>query len=92
MERSSSRIKFKLLLQLKKTLKNDLKIHTSTQTGSAGLTCNHSAMAAFENQFGPITVTVFICIVIQLFTLFVSVVQAVQSLSPKTGVSGSYPG
>ena len=64
----------------------------SDQMGSAGLTLIHSAMAAFENKFGQ--VAVFVCFVFQLLAWFVSVVQAVQSLSPpsKTGISGSSPG
>ena len=43
-------------------------------------------MAAFENQVGP--VAVFVCVIFQLLDWFVSAVQAVQSLSPrsKTGV------
>ena len=50
----------------------------SDQTGSVGLPLIHSAMAAFENQFGPVAVFV-VFVVFQLLARFVSPVQAVQS-------------
>ena len=46
------------------------------QTGSAGLTQIQSAMAAFENPLGP--VSVLVCVIFQLLAWFVSLVQAVQ--------------